>query len=158
MGMMKLLIRKRFWMFMLLFFSFGNCGSKLQKIVLGVEGAYHVPSYDDTGGWVGSFSSYTLLRSWQGCLENGIWIKPKISSRKGEYYRQSYGYYMGYTFLPSVPIIRPGIILGMIYDDKYKGGREGWELNPLVGFKFQVSILTFTFTDRSWGMGINYLL
>lgn len=124
--------------------------------IRGVEVQVIRPMNEDRLGVAFSGAVFSGLDAMHGVLENGVFLKPSVGSKSPNHADQSFGYYMGYTFIPNFPLIRPGVFVGVNYD-KWQG-EEGlnWKISPNYGVKAQVSILSFSFSGRGMGLGLNF--
>lgn len=124
--------------------------------VAGVEAQVVMPMYEDHKGVAFSGSFFYTLPNAHGALENGIFLKPGVGSDEPGHADQSFGYFMGYTFIPNFPLIRPGVFAGVNYDKWVTQTGHEWRISPVYGVKAQISLLSFSFSGRGVGIGVNF--
>lgn len=127
--------------------------------VVGMEMQIIQPKWDDRQGFVVSGSIFNPLPKAYGLLENGIFIKPGSGSEEILQAKQSFGYLLGYLFVPQIKFVRPGMEFGIAYDRWVDANQnEEWVVRPFFGAKVQVSLLSFSASNRGIGAGINLTL
>ena len=124
--------------------------------LVGAEVQVVLPRFEDSHGVAFMGSVFTSLPVANGALENGIFVKPGTGSDEPDHARQSFGYFMGFTFIPRYPLLRPGIFAGIAYDEWQNETGPAWKIHPLYGVKLQASILSASFSGRGIGFGLNF--
>lgn len=127
--------------------------------MVGVEMQVIRPQWEDRIGFALSGSVFNQLPIEIGLIENGLFLKPGTGSSDTLHARQSFGYFLGFLFIPQIKIIRPGIEIGIAYDKWVDANQnQDWVVRPFFGAKVQVSVLSFSATSRGFGAGLNLSL
>lgn len=122
----------------------------------GIEAQVVFPKYEDSKGLAFTGSFFYMLPNMHGALENGVFLKPGVGSSQLGHADQSFGYFMGYTFIPKFPLLRPGLFAGINYDKWISETGPEWRIAPYFGVKAQISILSLSFSGRGIGAGLNF--
>lgn len=124
--------------------------------VVGVEAMVVRPQFEDHEGVAFQAAAFSALPKLHGVLENGLFLKPGTGSDRIGHAEMAFGYHLGYTFLPDFPLIRPGFFGGIAYDKWVTPDGYTWTIHPNYGVKAQISILSFAFSGRGIGFGLNF--
>lgn len=144
---------RKLWAILLLFFTTASA-----KMV-GLEMQVIRPQWEDRIGFALSGSVFNQLPIEIGLIENGLFLKPGTGSDDTLHARQSFGYFLGFLFIPQIKVIRPGIEIGIAYDKWVDANQnQDWVVRPFFGAKVQVSVLSFSATSRGFGAGLNLSL
>lgn len=126
--------------------------------IIGAEFVVVLPQFEDRKGVAFQGALFSALPKAHGVLENGIFLKPGTGSDLPGHAQTSFGYQLGYTFIPDLPLIRPGFFGGICYDKWVLDDGPTWVIHPNYGVKMQVSILSLVLSGRGLGFGLNFKL